>query len=150
MRQIIPRDWQPSDESIERIGQTGVDREFALSLVPEFIIYWRERGDRHHGWSAKFYSHCLHEYRRHEIALATGRTFGVMTADWEPTQQVINSLAQGGISPAFSLACVPEFRIYWIDQGTLTNTWNTKFLGHVRYRFLNRHVRMPVGVNHGH
>jgi hypothetical protein len=149
VKQEIPSDWQPTEDAIKQILQSGIDREFALSLVPEFIIYWREVGATHHAWSGKFFKHSMHEWRRHEMALAQGRIFGPMTSNWQPTQQVINTLAQGGIQSEFSRACVPEFRIYWIDQGTITNTWNTRFLGHVRYRWLNRHVRMPYGVNNG-
>lgn len=138
MKDFIPRDFQPSDEVLARLAQSSIDRDFALSLVPEFVIYWRERGERTHSWNSKFLTHAMYEWRRYEIMLAQGRAFIPMSTDWKPNANVLWAIAEQKIPEVFALSVLPEFRIYWIDQGLVTNTWNSKFIGHVRYRWQNR------------
>lgn len=140
MQSVISHDWQPNDEVLQRLAQVNVDRDFALSLVLEFRIYWQERGYRHHSWSAKFLSHVMHEWRRHEVMLAQGRAFIPMSENWKPNANVLWALAEQKIPEAFALAVLPEFRIYWMDHGLVTNLWNSKFIGHVRYRWQNRQL----------
>lgn len=147
MKQVIPRDYQPNDEVLARLAQCGVDREFALSLVLEFVIYWQERGDTTHSWSSKFVTHAMHEWRRYEIMLAQGRAHIAMHIKWFPNQNVLWAIAEQKIPEAFVLSVLPEFRIYWMDQGLVTNAWNSKFIGHVRYRWQTRSVSVPSHVN---
>lgn len=135
MKTIIPLDYQPNDEVLQRLRQAGVDKDFAKSLVPEFVIYWRERQYEHHSWSAKFLQHAMYEWRRYEVMLAQGRAMIKMHSDWQPIQTALVILANQGISAEFALACLPEFRLYWTDRGEVSNTWNNRFIGNVRYRW---------------
>lgn len=146
MKQVIPRDYQPNDEVLARLAQCGVDREFALSLVLEFVIYWQERGTSTHSWSSKFITHVMHEWRRHEIMLAQERAHFAMHIEWIPNKHVLWALAEQRIPEEFALSVLPEFRIFWIDQGLVTNAWNSKFIGHVRYRWQNRVVSVPANL----
>lgn len=138
MKQVIPLDYQPNDEVLQRLAQAGVDKDFALSLVPEFVIYWRERGERTFSWNSKFLTHVMHEWRRYEIMLAQGRAYISMSAEWTPNSNVLWALADQKIPEEFAMSVLPEFRIYWMDHGLVTNAWNSKFIGHVRYRWQNR------------
>lgn len=142
MKHAIPRDYQPNDEVLARLAQSNVDRDFALSQVPEFVIYWSERGERTFSWNSKFLTHVMYEWRRYEIMLAQGRATIAMHTEWKPNANVLWALAEQKIPEAFAMSVLPEFRIYWMDQGLVTNAWNSKFCGHVRFRWQNRQLEL--------
>jgi len=135
MKSCITKEYQPNDEVLGRLNQDGVDRDFALSLVPEFVIYWQERGYKTHSWNSKFLTHAKYEWRRYEIMLAHGRAYFRMGPEWTPNKDVLWALAEQQIPEDFTMSVLPEFRIYWMDQGLVTNSWNSKFIGHVRFRW---------------
>jgi hypothetical protein len=137
MYQAIPDNWQPSDAVIQLLAQNGVSRDFVLSQVLEFRIYWSERGTKHHAWSSKFAKHCMHEYRRYEMELARGQSLCAMSSAWRPSQAAYAILMKDGIAQSFAESMVPEFIIYWVDRGEVTNTWNSKFIAHVRFKWQN-------------
>lgn len=51
---VIPKDWQPSQPALDILSQTGIDEAFARSCIPEFRLYWTERGEKRPGWDASF------------------------------------------------------------------------------------------------
>lgn len=134
MKQCIPDDWQPQDATVQLLTQNGVNREFTLSQVLEFRIYWGERGIRHHAWNSKFMKHVMHEWRRHEVEIAKGQSMHIMYSEWQPQQRAFDILARGGISQQFAQDQLPEFILYWMDRGDISNIWNTRFIQHVRYK----------------
>lgn len=51
----IADNWFPKESTIEVLTQLhGVSEEFVIKTVPEFVIYWHERGDARPGWDATF------------------------------------------------------------------------------------------------
>ncbi|MDP2285443.1 MAG: DnaT-like ssDNA-binding domain-containing protein, partial [Pseudohongiella sp.] len=59
----ISTDWQPDDEWLSLCRQHGVPDAFALSLVPGFVMYWRDRAQSRFSWGNAFYKHVLREWR---------------------------------------------------------------------------------------
>lgn len=47
-------DWQPSQTALDILSQQGINAEFAQSCLPEFQLYWIQRGDTRPGWDACF------------------------------------------------------------------------------------------------
>lgn len=139
MKQTIPSNWQPSDVTLQLLEQNGISREFASAQVLEFRIYWSERGFRHHAWNSKFLKHVTHEWRRHEVQVAQGQSMHVMHSAWRPQQRAFEILARDGIPQEFAQQQLPEFVLYWMDRGDISNTWNTRFIQHVRYKVKNQH-----------
>ena len=43
--------WQPDIDAIEILLRAGVDKNFIEDAVPEFVLYWRERGDNTSTWT---------------------------------------------------------------------------------------------------
>lgn len=142
MKVVIPSDYQPNDEVLQRLAEVGVDADFARALVPEFVIYWQERGYKTFSWSSKFLNHAMYEWRRYETMLAQGRATIKMHAEWKPVVNVLWILAGQLVPEEFVMACLPEFRLYWMDRGDICNTWNNKFIGHVRYRWQSEQMRL--------
>jgi hypothetical protein len=52
--------------------------------------------------------------------------------DWQPSEQCLSVLEQGGITRAFALSLVGEFRIFWIDTGTLRASWDATFINRAK------------------
>lgn len=51
----IPSDWSPSEKTIQWAVDQGATREFVLSkLVPEFIAYFEETGEKKKTWNTAF------------------------------------------------------------------------------------------------
>ena len=55
----ISNDWQPDQEWLSLCRQHGVPDAFALSLVPGFVMYWRDRAQSRFSWGNAFYKHVL-------------------------------------------------------------------------------------------
>lgn len=139
---MIPIDWQPGDYFWELLEQHNINRDFAIDQLPEFVLYWRERGEKRHQWGSKFLQHCVREWRRHEIAVAQRRAEVPMTSDWKPSQEALLILFGDGIPTQFTNDSIPEFRLYWMDRGVQCSTWDTKFITHVRHCW-QRHKTLP-------
>ena len=43
--QRIAPDWQPDVDAMEILERSGVGRNFIEDAVPEFVLYWTERGE---------------------------------------------------------------------------------------------------------
>ena len=50
----IAADWFPGDAAYDILVGLGIPRPFAESCIPEFRLYWTERGDARPGWDASF------------------------------------------------------------------------------------------------
>jgi hypothetical protein len=52
----ISKDWQPDDTAYTLLQSSGIDRAYAESKLPEFILYWLEKGVAFPDWSMRFVS----------------------------------------------------------------------------------------------
>src|SRR5690606_38725580 len=62
--------WQPDRELLRRIAEHNIPATFIRLQIPEFITYWRERGEISHSWGARFLKHVVHQWREHQTAQA--------------------------------------------------------------------------------
>src|SRR5690606_33093449 len=67
---LISPNWQPDQELLRQIAQYNIPLDFVRLQVPEFVTYWRERGETNHSWGAKFLKDLLHKWRNYETQLA--------------------------------------------------------------------------------
>ena len=58
-------DWQPSNEALDILVRAGIERGFVIAAVPEFILYWRERGDVSNTWDSRFVAHIRRQWARY-------------------------------------------------------------------------------------
>lgn len=128
----IRGDWQPERDLLAQLAQYGIPAEFALQQVPEFVTYWSERGEPRHSWGAKFIKQVLRCWREQETEQTRRDQEVPMTADWRPDGEAVEILVRAGINRHFVDDAVPEFILYWRDRGTLSSTWNSQFVQHVR------------------
>jgi hypothetical protein len=69
--QPLAINWEPSDDSFQVLSHHRIDRGFIESLIPEFVVYWRERNQCSSSWNAKFVAQVLRQWRlRSQSAIA--------------------------------------------------------------------------------
>jgi hypothetical protein len=128
----IPPDWQPGPEWISQCQQHGIPDQFALSMVPEFVSYWRERGQTRFSWGNAFYKHVLRSWRQEQTHKGARELASQMHQAWCPSADAVEILINAGINQAFIEDAIPEFVLYWRERGIEVSTWNTKFIDHIR------------------
>lgn len=73
----IAPDWQPSASALDVLATHGIDADFAMTCLPEFKLYWTERGDARPGWDASFVNSVKRSWeKRPMVDPATGRRPG--------------------------------------------------------------------------
>ena len=134
---LIAPNWQPDTELMRHIAQHGIPDYFVRRHLPEFIAYWRERGESHHAWGARFLKHLLRQWRAEETDQFRRDQEVAMHSDWRPSQDALEVLVKhANISLAFIEDAIAEFVLYWRERGDVTRTWNSKFIQHVKRQWL--------------
>ena len=125
----VTKQWRPSTDALEILQiQAGISRNFVEDAIPEFILYWSEKGDRSNTWNARFISHVKRQWAEFQHSLKNERKPSVMKADWQPSQDVYDVIKFARIDIQFAQNLVPEFVLYWRDRNELRPSWNTLFL----------------------
>lgn len=136
-KNFIGANWQPDQTTLQQLAQHSIPSSFALQQVPEFVTYWRERGDKHHSWGAKFIQHTLRMWRDFQAQQNVRDQEVGMSSNWTPSLDAIEILTeQAGIKREFIEDAIPEFILYWSERGERHRTWNTKFVHHVRMQWI--------------
>lgn len=135
-KNFIAPNWQPDDITLGQLAQHTIPSHFAQQHIPEFVAYWRERGDKHHSWSSKFIQHVLRKWRDYETKQHKRDQESAMRNGWQPSIDALEILVgQAGIRREFVEDAIPEFILYWSERGETHSTWNTKFVQHVRIQW---------------
>ena len=129
---LIPEDWQPDDNWIRLAKQHAIPNEFIRSLIPEFVHYWRDRGQARFSWGNAFYKHVLKEWRHEQTRKSAHELASTMSPQWLPSADALEILGNVGISRGFIEDAIPEFVLYWRERGVMRGAWNTKFIEHIR------------------
>ena len=129
---LIPVDWQPDENWIRLCKQHSIPEDFIQTLIPEFVGYWRERGQARFSWGNAFYKHVLKEWRQEQTRRGAHELASTMSPSWLPSQDAVDILEKSGISLSFIEDAVPEFVLYWRERGVVHGAWNTRFIEHIR------------------
>ncbi len=143
----VTNDWQPSADAMDILLRKGVTAEFIEDAVPEFVLYWRERGETVKTLNSKFINHINRQWARYNSALVHDTEPRRISDDYRPTEDVYDILRMSHIDQDYADSLIPEFILYWKDRNELHGSWNTKFLQHVKYRWASRHQMNP-DANH--
>jgi hypothetical protein len=131
--------WYPSVDALQILERTGINREFIEDTIPEFVLYWRERGDNTGTWNSKFIAHIRRQWARYSNALEHDQEPRPIALNWQPSEDVYDILRMANIDIQFACELLPEFILFWRDAGTPQRSWNTKFLQHIKYQWATRH-----------
>lgn len=138
--------WQPSRDALEILQRNGINPRFIEDAVPEFILYWREKGTATTTWNSMFIQHVKKQWARYTSALKYDTEPRRIADNWQPSADVYDILKMANIDINFAKNCINEFVLYWKDSNQLHSSWNTKFLQHVKYCWANQHQQ--AGANH--
>ena len=129
---LIPIDWQPDQNWIRLCEQHSIPEQFIYTLIPEFVNYWRDRGQSRFSWGNAFYKHVLKEWRNEQTRKGVHESATTMSATWFPNPDAVEILENADINRSFIEDAVPEFVLYWQERGVVHGAWNTKFIEHIR------------------
>lgn len=145
----LDRDWRPCDDALEIMDRAGIDRDFIDQAIPEFILYWQERGAAPRELNSKFIQHIRIQWARYSSSLEHTTEPQRMADHWQPREDVFDILRMSHIDLAFARSLLPEFIVYWKDSNQLHTSWNSKFLQHVKYHWAKRHQIQQTDHSHG-
>ena len=134
----IGSDWQPSSDALQILQRAGIDPQFIEDAVPEFILYWSERGDVFKTWNSKFIQHVRQQWARYTAAVEHSPLPTRIENDWQPAEDCFDILGMGHISEEFARSLVAEFVLYWRDSNQVHNSWNSRFLQYVKQQWGKR------------
>ncbi|MEH6589896.1 MAG: DnaT-like ssDNA-binding domain-containing protein [Halioglobus sp.] len=67
----ISEQWYPAGDVFDILVMSHIDAEFARTLIPEFIMYWRDSNQAHTSWNTKFIQHVKYNWaKRHQMEQA--------------------------------------------------------------------------------
>ena len=73
---VDPVQLAPSSGDREWV-QHNIDLDFATSLLPEFIVYWKDSNQTHTSWNSKFLQHVKYHWaKRHQMQQQTDNSHG--------------------------------------------------------------------------
>lgn len=131
----MSRDWMPSEDAVSILEHAGISRSFIEDAVPEFILFWQEKGLITSTWNTKFIQHIRYQWEKFKLALEHDPTPRLIPHDYEPSPACFEVLAMANIDEAFAREQIREFILYWRDRKEAQASWNTKFLQHVKYKW---------------
>jgi hypothetical protein len=145
----LDNDWRPSLDAMEIMERGGIDRGFIEEAIPEFILYWRERGAAPRELNSRFIQHIRIQWAKYTSSLEHSTEPKRISDDWQPSEDVFDILRMSHIDTGYALSLLPEFIVYWKDTNQAHTSWNSKFLQHVKYHWAKSHKIEQAGHHHG-
>ena len=127
--------WQPSEDAISILNHAGISTTFIEDSVPEFVLYWRERGMVTSTWNTKFIAHVRRQWAKFTAGVESDTQPRLIPQDFTPSVACYEVLTLANIDQEFARDQIQEFVIYWQDRGEVASSWNTRFLQHVKYKW---------------
>ena len=131
----IAQQWQPSLDAQQILQRAGIDPQFIQDSIPEFVLYWQERGDAHKTWNTKFIQHARQQWARYSSSLEHSSVPTRIGDDWQPDNDCYDILAMAHIDLQYAQGLIGEFVLYWRDSNQLQTSWNSKFLQYVKQQW---------------
>ena len=131
----IDKNWVPDMDAKEILINSGINEDFIDKEVPEFVLYWTERKEESDIWNSKFIAHIRRQWGRFKDIKENNNSPSVMTSDWNPNSDFFDILEMTDIPKEFAENAKLEFIMYWKESGQSLNSWNSKFLQHVKFQW---------------
>jgi hypothetical protein len=144
----LDNDWRPSADALEIMERADIERDFIEQAIPEFILYWRERGTNPKELNSKFIQHIRIQWAKFTSSLEHSTEPKRITEHWQPAEDVFDILRLSHIDTDFARSLLPEFIVYWRDSNQAHTSWNSKFIQHVKHHWAKRHQIEHAGHSH--
>ena len=103
----LDRDWRPSADALEILARNDIDGEFIEQAIPEFILYWRERGSAPKELNSRFIQHIRLQWARYTSAITHSTEPTRIAKDWAPSRDVYDILKLSHIDRDFADKLIP-------------------------------------------
>ena len=130
----IDNKWKPDIEAYEVLAFGNIPAEFINNKLKEFKIFWIEKKQNKANWNKIFIDFIRREWVK-ENTENKGLPY-VINEDWLPSEDVFDVLHLSNITKDEAMLHLKEFIIYWRDSGIANNSWNSKFIDHVKRRHM--------------
>lgn len=137
--------WRPSADAREILDRSDIDQNFIDQAIPEFILYWRERGAAPKELNSKFIQHIRIQWVKFTSAMEHSTEPKRIHDQWFPSEDVFDILTLSHIDADFARTLLPEFIVYWKDSNQAQTSWNTKYIQHVKYHWAKQHQMEQAG-----
>ncbi len=129
---LIDSNWRPSEDAISILKSLDINDSFFESLLPEFILFWKEKRIKSNSWNSTFLNHVKKQWAKKSFKLESGKENLPLSKNWSPSEDCMKVLEVTNIPVEFIESKLPEFRLYWIDAGEISTNWNNKFINFVK------------------
>ena len=92
-RKPIDQTWLPDQEAIEILSKAGIDEEFTKNEIPEFILYWSEKGEISDTWNSKFIAQVRRQWAKTQHLINNSEAPEPISEDWKPSEDFYEVLA---------------------------------------------------------
>lgn len=130
--------WWPSSDAFVILENSGINPQFIEDAVPEFVLYWRERGAANGAWNTRFIEHIRRQWSKYSSSIEHDTLPRRIGEDWQPSAECFDILRLAEIDEDFARAKVREFVLYWRDTNQVHASWNTRFLQFIKYQWARR------------
>lgn len=134
-RSNMASDWSPSDEVFEILVRSGMEESFIKELIPEFVIYWTERPDVLISYNSKFIEYARLKWAQFNAEVDTKKSPVVIDSAWKPSDDCMDIIKMTGIEMGFAEKYLPEFILYWKEDGRAFTSWDIKFLDFIKKKW---------------
>ncbi|MAJ87477.1 MAG: hypothetical protein CBD08_005385 [Cellvibrionales bacterium TMED148] len=146
----LTEDWKPSSDAIEILVRNGeISGNFVEDAIPEFILYWRDRGDVSSTWDSKFVQHVRRQWNFYSGMTNEETMPQPISESWQPRESVYDVLKMANIDRQFAEQLLPQFVIYWCENGASQSSWSTKFLQFVKSEWARGRQTQITESSHG-
>ena len=146
----VTGDWRPSVDALDiLVSKGGINTNFVEDAIPEFILYWRDRGELSSTWDSKFIQHVRRQWQFYTGMMDQDSMPRAIPAQWQPKETVYDVLQMANIDRQFAQQIIPEFVLYWQENGTPHGSWSTKFLQYVKRQWARHNQPQSASGSHG-
>lgn len=131
--------WTPSQDALDILQRVDIPLDFIQDSVPEFILYWQEKGTVGRSWNSFFVKHIKRQWASYTTTLQYDTEPKLISKEWQPSNDAIEVLQLANIDRDFALREVPSFVLFWLETKQAHNSWNSKFIQHAKYQWAKRH-----------
>ncbi len=130
--------WWPSDDALSILENAGISSTFIEDAIPEFVLYWRERGASNGAWNTRFIEHIRRQWGKYSASIQHDTQPRRIAEDWQPAPECFDILNMAEIDEEFARQKVSEFVLYWRDTNQVHASWNTRYLQFIKYQWARR------------
>ena len=141
----LDNSWRPSADAMEILARSEINGDFINDAIPEFILYWRERGAAPKQLNSKFIQHIRIQWIKYSSSMEHSTEPKRISEQWFPSEDAFDILQLSHIDGEFARSLIPEFIMYWRDTNQVNTSWNTKFLQHAKFHWAKRHQMEQTG-----